>query len=585
MQLSNTQSLPETLTNSGGTSVTVSQATITGTGFSLTGLSLPLTLGAGQSTSFSVAFAPQTGGSAAGNIAIVSNASNPTLSVTLSGSGVAPGSLAASSSSLSFGSVQVGKSQSMQETLTNSGGSSVTVNQATLTGTGFSMSGMSLPLTLAAGQSTSFSVAFAPQSAASATGSISVASSASNSTLAVSLSGSGVAPGSLTASQSSLSFGSVQVTNSQSLQETVTNSGGSSATISQVNVSGTGFSVSGLSLPLTLAAGQSASFTVAFSPQAGGSVSGNISVLSNASNATLAVSLSGTGVTPGVLAVTSSSLSFGSVKVSATQTLSETVSNSGGSSLTISQATLSGSGFAITGLTLPLTLAPGQSFTFGTAFTPTAAGNASSTLSIASNASNTALTVSLTGTGTISGQLTVSPASLSFGSVVVGQSSSLPASLSASGASVTISSAMFGTSEFTLSGVSFPLTLAAGQSVSFQVVFTPQSSGAASDSASFVSNAANTPSESLGGSGATPPQHSVSLSWNEASDVAGYNVYRSTSSASQGTKINTSLDLSSEYTDSTVQAGQTYYYVTTAVDANGMESAPSNQVKAAVPTP
>jgi hypothetical protein len=44
---------------------------------------------------------------------------------------------------------------------------------------------------------------------------------------------------------------------------------------------------------------------------------------------------------------------------------SETLTNSGGSSVTVSQANVSGSGFSVTGLSLPLTLTPGQSFTFG----------------------------------------------------------------------------------------------------------------------------------------------------------------------------------------------------------------------------
>ena len=586
VQVSNSQSLQETLTNSGGSSVTISQATVTGTGFGVSGLSLPLTLAAGQATSFSVTFAPQSGGSSTGGISIASNASNPTLPVTLSGNGVTPGSLTASASSLSFGNVQVSNSQSLQETLTNSGGSSVTISQATVTGTGFGVSGLSLPLTLAAGQSTSFNVAFAPQASGAVTGYVAITSNASNS-LGVSLAGTGVTAGTLTASSSSLSFGNVLVSNTQSVQETVTNSGGSSATISQVSVSGSGFAVSGLSLPMTLAAGQSTSFNVNFAPQAAGSASGSLSIVSNASNATLAISLSGTGSTPGVLAVTSSSLSFGNVQVSATQSLPETVTNSGGTSLTISQANVSGTGFAVTGLSLPLTLAPGQSFTFGTTFTPTSSGNAGGTLSLVSNASNPTLTVSLAGTGAVSGQLTVSPASLNFGSVVTGQSSSLPASISASGASVRVSSAMFGTSEFTLSGVTFPLTLAAGQSASFQVVFTPQASGTASDTASFLSNAANSPAvESLGGTGTTPPQHSVSLSWNGGgADVTGYNIYRSTASGSQGAKMNSTLDASPDYSDSSVQAGQTYYYVTTAVNGSGMESAASNQVKVVIPTP
>ena len=67
--------------------------------------------------------------------------------------------------------------------------------------------------------------------------------------------------------------------------------------------------------------------------------------------------------------------------------------------------------------------------------------------------------------------------------------------------------------------------------------------------------------------------------------VVGYNVYRATISGGPYTKINSALDGSTTYTDSTVQAGTTYYYVTTAVDGSGTESTHSNQVQAVIPTP
>ena len=76
--------------------------------------------------------------------------------------------------------------------------------------------------------------------------------------------------GALTANPASLAFGSVQVGSSTSLSETLTNTGGSSLTISAASASGTGFSLSGLALPLTLNAGQTTSFTVLFSPTASG---------------------------------------------------------------------------------------------------------------------------------------------------------------------------------------------------------------------------------------------------------------------------------------------------------------------------
>jgi hypothetical protein len=587
IQTGQNQSASETLTNSGGSSVTIAQAAATGSGFSMSGITLPLTLAAGQSTSFSVAFAPQTSGAVTGGVTITSNASNASLAVGLSGTGVSAGSLTANPSSVSFGSVQTGKSQSASQTLTNSGGSSVTITQAAATGSGFSMSGITLPLTLAAGQSTSFSVAFAPQTNGSVTGGVTIASNASNPSLAVGLSGTGVTAGALTSSPSTVSFGSTQTGKNQTASETLTNSGGSSVTITQAAATGAGFGVSGITLPLTLNAGQSTSFNVTFAPQTSGTVSGGVAITSNASNSTLNIGLSGTGVTAGALSASQSSLSFGSVQVSNSGGASETITNTGGSSVTITQTNVSGTGFSVPGLDLPLTLNAGQSLTFTAVFAPQTTGAVTGGISVISNASNATLAISLSGTGTAAGQLSVSPASLSFGSVTVGAGKSLTGSLSAIGASVTISSGSSSTSEFALSGISFPLTIPAGQSASFTVTFTPQASGAASASATFASNASNASAVgSLIGTGVAPVQHQVALGWDAStSSVAGYNIYRGTSAGGPYTKINSASDVTTSYTDTLVTAGQTYYYLTTAVDTEGTESIYSNEVVATIPTP
>jgi hypothetical protein len=84
---------------------------------------------------------------------------------------------------------------------------------------------------------------------------------------------------------------------------------------------------------------------------------------------------------------------------------------------------------------------------------------------------------------------------------------------------------------------------------------------------------------------ATPQQvHSVALSWNAStSTVSAYNIYRSTLSGGSYLRINSLPVAGLSYTDSTVQNTVTYYYVTTAVDANGVESSFSNQASAVIP--
>ena len=583
VQVGNSTSLSETLTNTGGSSITISGATVS-SGFSLSGLALPLTLNAGQSTSFTVLFTPTTSGAASGSVSITSTGANPSLSIPLSGTGATQGALTANPTSLAFGSVQVGNSTSLSETLTNTGGSSLTISGATVS-SGFSLSGLALPLTLNAGQSTSFTVLFTPTTSGAASGSVSVTSNGANPSFSIPLSGTGLTQGALTANPTSLAFGSVQVGNSTSLSETLTNTGGSSLTISGATVS-SGFSLSGLALPLTLNAGQSTSFTVLFAPTTSGTVSGSVSVISNGSNPSFSIPLSGTGVSQGTLGANPTSLGFGSVQVGNSTNLSETLTNTGGSAVTISQANVTGAAFSISGLTLPLTLTANQSVTFTAAYAPSSAGAASGNLAVVSNASNSTLNIALSGTGTASGQLAVSPTSLSFGSVTVGSQAALSGSLTASGAPVTVSSASLNNGEFALSGIALPATIPAGQSAAFTVTFTPQASGATSASLSFTSNASISPAaQTMTGSGTAPIQHSVDLTWNTSENAVGYNVYRSTVSGGPYTMINSGLDGATAYTDSTVVSGQTYYYVATAVDSNQNESGYSNQTQAVIPNP
>ena len=500
------QALSETVTNTGGSSVTISQVGISGTGFSLSGITAPVTLTAGQSATFSATFTPTSAGVVSGTITITSNASNPSLTVALSGTGVAPGALGSNPSSLSFGSVIVGNNHPLSETLTNTGASSVTISQVGTSGTGFSLSGITTPTTLTAGQSTTFTVTFAPQSAGSASGNVTVTSSASNPTLTIPLSGTAVTPGALGSNPTSLSFGNITVGSNHSLSETITNTGGSSVTISQVGISGTGFSLSGITAPVTLTAGQSASFNVTFTPASAGSVSGSVTITSNASNPSLTIPLSGMGVAPGVLGSNPTNLALGNVTVGSNKSLSETVTNTGGSSVTISQVGISGTGFSLSGITTPVTLTAGQSASFSVTFTPQTAASASGSVTVTSNASNPTLTIPLSGTGIAPGTLGSNPTSLSFGSVTVGSNKSLSETITnTGGASVTISQIGISGTGFTLSGVTAPVTLTAGQSASFTVTFTPQTAASASGNVTVTSNASNpTLTIPLSGTGVAP---------------------------------------------------------------------------------
>jgi hypothetical protein len=593
VQVGLSQSQNETLNNVSAQSVTISQVTFTGTGFSATGLTLPLTLAPNQSTTFAVVFTPTTVGAANGTLAITASGSSTALDFALSGIGVAPATLTASPASLTFTNIQVGQTSSQTETLQNTGGENATISAATITGTGFSISGITTPLTLTPGQSSSFSVTYSPLSAGSASGSVTIASNASNAALSVTLAGTAVTSGSLTGSPTSFSFGNVQVGLNQSQTETVKNSGGASLTVSAATFTGTGFSATGLTLPLTLAPNQSSTFAVVFTPTTATAVSGNLAFTVSGSSTPLNLPLSGTGVAPATLTATPTSLTFTNILVGQNQSQTETIQNTGGENATISQATVAGTGLSISGLTTPLTLTPGQSTSFSVTFTPLSAGSVTGSVMVDSNATDAALSVALSGTSITQSAGTLSATAVNTGSVVVGTSGTQTGTLTATGASVSVTSvSLSGTnpSEFSITGLTFPVTVTTTTPVTFTVKFTPSSSGAASATASFASNATNTPNTaSLTGTGTAAPVHSVSLTWTASTTtgITSYNVYRAVYASSvcgSYSNIGSTASTVTAYIDSVVTDGTTYCYATTAVDSGG-ESAYSNVVQAAIPAP
>jgi fibronectin type 3 domain-containing protein len=90
---------------------------------------------------------------------------------------------------------------------------------------------------------------------------------------------------------------------------------------------------------------------------------------------------------------------------------------------------------------------------------------------------------------------------------------------------------------------------------------------------------------SAGTSAPPPSKHTVSIDWDPSpsTGVAYYNVYRGTASGGPYNLLGRNITATS-YTDSTVQLGATYFYVTTAVDANRVESVYSNEFPAVIPS-
>ena len=266
--------------------------------------------------------------------------------------------------------------------------------------------------------------------------------------------------------------------------------------------------------------------------------------------------------------------------------------------VTLTQAAGSG-GFVVTlgssssAVTVPASVTvPAGATTAGftaTASAVTTAQTATLTASDRRNSETYALQLNPSTTGTAA--LTLGSTSVAFGNVTLNTPSTQSVLLTSSGsAPLTISSAAVTGTGFTISGLTTPLTLAAGQTASLNVQFDPTAAGADTGKVTIASNASagSTATISLSGTGASAASgYQVSLSWDapgSSSDpVSGYKVYRATGSSGSYQLLNSSAVTSTDYTDSTVASGTTYSYEIMSVDASGVQSSPSNVYTATIP--
>jgi hypothetical protein len=595
-----------TLTSTGSAPVTVTSIAATGSGFTIVGASLPMTLNPLQAATIQVQFNPTAAGAASGQVSIVSDSvsGSPAL-VALNGTGTtSSGSptipqLSVSASSLSFGSVTLNTPSTQSLTLTSTGTAPVTVTSVAAAGSGFTIVGASLPMTLNPQQTTTLQVQFNPTSAGAVSGQIAIVSnSASGSQVFVALSGTGATSAPQTSAQlsvgtSNLTFGSVTLNTPSTQSVTLTSTGTAPVTITSAAVTGTGFTIAAQSFPITLNPTQTVTLQVKFLPTVAGGASGQITINSNSTTGgTALVALSGTGAAGGAgspqLGISAATLSFGSVAVNSPATQSLTLTSTGTAPVTVTSVAISGAGFTVVAQSLPMTLNPTQSVTLQIQFLPTASGAASGQITISSNsATGGTAVVALGGTGTAgSAQLSISTASLSFGSLAVNATTTQSLTLTSTGTTpVTVNSATITGAGFTLVGGSFPVTLNPTQTLTLTLQFKPATTGALAGQITISSNSTSGGAAVIGLSGTgTTVAHEVDLSWNAptgAPDVAGYNIYRAGGSGSL-VLLNSSLDVTLTYADKAVTTGS-YSYVVKSIDSTGMESVPSNEITVTVP--
>jgi Abnormal spindle-like microcephaly-assoc'd, ASPM-SPD-2-Hydin len=317
----------------------------------------------------------------------------------------AAGQLSVSPSVVNFGNVVVGKTQTINIRLTNSGNSALILSGHTIRAAGFHTNGITYPMTLAAGVQIPLSVTFSPTKTGSWSGTVQFVTTGANGSVQITLEGAGVASaatGYLSAAPLIAQFQNVAVGTHNTEVIQLTNTGSAPLTVSNVATTGSGFSASGLTPPLSIGAGATVQLTVGFLPQSVGSSSGSVALTSTASDSHMTIVLSGSSVgSSRMLTVSPASVAFGNVAVNGSAIQQLTLKNAGNSNISISGGSSNGTGLSATGLAAE-TLAPGQTAVVTAEFTPKATGSITGGITILSNASNGAsITVPVTGTGVV----------------------------------------------------------------------------------------------------------------------------------------------------------------------------------------
>ena len=371
---------------------------------------------------------------------------------------------------------------------------------------------------------------------------------------------------SLSVSANSFNFGSVVVGQTQSQTLKISNSGTVALRLASLSMSNPQFAASGPAIPATILPSTSLSYVITFSPTSVGKTSATLDISSNASDGIVALALAGTGQKAFAdLVVTPASINFGNLNLKAKSTQNVTLQNSGDISMTIQGVTVAGAGFGYGSLSPGLSLSPSQSITFQVWFTPQAKGPASATMSFLSPSLSSPATLSLSGGGIAPSPAPPTPAPTPSPAPPTPAPAPSPAPAPAPKPG--------------------PAPAPAPKPGPAP---TPAPKPGPAPTPAPSPGPAPTPAPKPGPAPTPAPlvQHTVQLNWNAStSAVVGYRVYRSGNSGTSYTPLTGEAFDALTYSDTTAASGTTYYYVVTALDAGGMESAHSNEVKVVIPSP
>jgi uncharacterized protein (TIGR03382 family) len=335
-------------------------------------------------------------------------------------------------------------------------------------------------------------------------------------------------------SPASLSFAATTVGQSASaLSTTLSNTGNAALTVGTISVSGTAasdYSVSGGTCAngTSLAAGASCTVQVGFTPSASGTRSASLVIAHNATGGSSTVALAGTGnaVPQATVALSANAIDFGAlVSGIASPARSVTVSNSGQAALTFSSITVGGTNagvFSLGGTCSTATSVPaGGSCTVTVTANSSGSGAFSGNLALASNASNGAVSVALSGTVSAPAPaISASPSAVAFGSQTIGAAAATQAVTLTNTGNVALALngiGVSGASSVTIASQTCGTSLAVGANCTVTLSFAPTTAGAAAATLAVTSNAAPL-QVTIAGTGTTAPVAQPALS--EAGPVA-----------------------------------------------------------------
>src|SRR5260370_1296354 len=271
--------------------------------------------------------------------------------------------------------------------------------------------------TVAAGGSCTINVTFTPTITGPDSGSVTITDSDGSSPQIISLSGTGVLAVAL--SPTALTYPN-QAVNATSPTQMVILTNNESITLKIAAIAASGdFGTPSTNCGPAVAGGASCTINVTFTPTAAGARNGTLALTDDANTSPQSAPLTGTGVVPVVLSP--SSVTFGN-QVTNTTSAAQTVTITNNQSIVLNISSVATSGdFAISANTCGASIAGGANCTVSVIFTPIVTGTRNGTLTIADDANTSPQLISFSGTGIVA--MTVSPASLTFGSTRVTNSS------------------------------------------------------------------------------------------------------------------------------------------------------------------